>query len=653
MNIRERFYSMLGLKTRSAHAGMPPMGAHGRTGVHSLLSRALMAIALLTAKVLKLENRVKELEDENQRLYEAANLGSDTSGIPSSKGWKADGVCDGPEETAGRHSGRDGESGKPKTEAPIQVTGYINGAKGARRKAGGQKNHAPAFMGVDGAQERDPVHHYPQKCADCPNKDQCIEEGRLRRSCSYHEYDVEVIKVHREHFAYEAAGCPQGGGPAVGAPSEEVVGYQYYGTNVQLLVVIWHHFFHGGYERIRLAARELLGLSLGAGTANATIQRASAKILKSRFVDALRFYFLLFEKAIGVDETSARVGGRNAWVHTTSTANATLLSAHWRRGYEGTVYAGIVQFFIYTLISDCWSAYFNAKLKCKNAICLGHVLRELVAAAYFRRQAWAVEMFDLLLEILEAKRDAVERGARSLPQGYIDGARARFRQILADGFDGIPGETKGKTHSLLERLRKLEDAVFAFAVDFDVDFTNNASEISLRDVKVALRVIGQFKTMPGLVDYCLIQSFMDTCRKQGRNPYDMLRVLFAGGDIIEAVFGAEKAGPIKQMIILSDAMEAGDESAAEAAAVELGPALTQELVDAAAYGPYRAFNGPPPEKKDTAPEAPKDKMEAARAAIALNKPSQAAAAHAGLPQGGAGNMQRKSSQRTRAGPNIA
>jgi transposase len=608
-----------------------------------LLLQALLKIIGLEAEAAGLRDRVKMLEEENRRLYESANLDSDTSGIPPSKRRLGNVAPDEPDcPDAGRGAGIN-------KEPPIPVTGYINNNGGEKKKPGGQGGHAPAFMDVSDAREGEPVAHYPDKCAACTHFGQCMAEGRFRKYHTAHAYDIEVIRIHRVHTLFEATGCPHDGGLMRG-DFPNVMGSQFYDTTVQLHVLAWHHLFHGSFERIGLAAKELLGLSLSAGTANAIVQRASSRILGSGFIDALRFFILLFETVMGVDETSARVGGRNAWVHTAVTANVTLLSAHWRRGFEGTVYAGVLQFFTQTLLSDCWAAYFNEKLKSRNAVCNGHILRELVAAAYFRRQRWAIDMFDLLLDILSAKRDAVEQKAVGLPPDYIGDTRTRYRQIVAEGFNENVGVTKGKTFSLLDRLRNIEDAVLEFAVDFDVDFTNNASEISIRDLKVALRVIGQFKTMAGLADYCIIQSFMDTCRKQGHNPYDMMRVVLSGGDIIEAVFGESKAAQIKQMISLADAFAVGDPITINAAMAEISPPLTDDLISAASHCRYKVCNEPPPEKKDSNSSVPKDKMQAARESISNKKPGTVPNSASGLPQGCPDILPILDSRNTRAGP---
>ena len=621
------------------NAGMLSLGVYSLLHIlYQILVQVFMEYDRLKAWFNDLSDRYKKLEAENeglkaenQKLFEQSNLGCDTSGIPPSKDWTKSSATEGPEEAA--------EPNVIQEETPISVTGYLNNKGGKKRLPGGQEKHPPASMRVDGTREGDPVHHYPNKCSGCPQLKQCIEEGRFRRYYTGHGYDIEITLIHREHQVFEATDCLHDGSKIRDGVPQEVIGSRFYDTNVQIHVLTWHQLFYASYDRIDLAAKELLSLSLSAGTANAIVVRASAKILSSGFMDAIRFFVLLYEKVAGVDETSALVGGRNAWVHTVSTANITLLSAHWRRGFEGTIYAGVVQFFTYTLISDCWAAYFNEIFKFKHAICDAHILRELVAAAYFRQQSWAIKMFDLLLEVFAAKRDAIERGEKGLPQSYIDDVKERYRLIVSDGYNENVGVTKGKTFALLERLKKLEDAALAFAVDFSVDFTNNASEISLRNLKVALRVISQFKTMQGLVDYCIIQSFMDTCRKQGRNPFDMMRVLLCGGDIIEAVFGAEKATMINRMIRLTKAFAKGDSNEINDIKAEMGPALTDDLVAAASYGQFKAYNDPPPEKKDSTPAIPKDKMKAARENDLLKKSSLSAST--------------QSTGRSRAGPNCA
>jgi hypothetical protein len=92
----------------------------------------------------------------------------------------------------------------------------------------------------------------------------------------------------------------------------------------------------------------------------------------------------------------------------------------------------------------------------------------------------------------------------------------------------------------------------------------------------------------------------------------MMRVLVSGGDIIEAVFGMDKAVRLKQMIKLSDASAAGGSSMLDVAFANSELPLTEELAAAASYGRLRVCSDPPPEIKPSSSTVPKDKMQYAR-----------------------------------------
>jgi hypothetical protein len=216
------------------------------------LRAALLEISRLSAEAELLRSKLSESEGERRRLHESLHLGSDTSGIPPSKGWKAN--C-APGEAGGTETAPVGGGAR---ESPTPVTGYINGKAGEKRKPGGQERHAPASMRVDGVREGGPVHHYPSKCASCPSFDRCVEAGIFRKRSTAHGYDIEVVRVHREHIMLEATECPSGGALIQGGFPAWVIGTRFYELNVQLHVLTWHHNFHGSYERISLAAKELL-----------------------------------------------------------------------------------------------------------------------------------------------------------------------------------------------------------------------------------------------------------------------------------------------------------------------------------------------------------------------------------------------------------
>ena len=80
---------------------------------------------------------------------------------------------------------------------------------------------------------------------------------------------------------------------------------------------------------------------------------------------------------------------------------------------------------------------------------------------------------------------------------------------------------------MLDRLKKYEEGVLAFALEPGVPFTNNQAERDLRPAKVKQKVSGCFRTQAGAQVYARLQAVISTCRKQGARVFDSLRELFS------------------------------------------------------------------------------------------------------------------------------
>jgi transposase len=69
---------------------------------------------------------------------------------------------------------------------------------------------------------------------------------------------------------------------------------------------------------------------------------------------------------------------------------------------------------------------------------------------------------------------------------------------------------------------------FATRPDLDI-FTNNEAERTIRPVKVQQRSSGGcWRTIEGLADFALVQSYLSTATKWGISQLDALRDLFNG-----------------------------------------------------------------------------------------------------------------------------
>ena len=83
---------------------------------------------------------------------------------------------------------------------------------------------------------------------------------------------------------------------------------------------------------------------------------------------------------------------------------------------------------------------------------------------------------------------------------------------------------------MIRRFHRYEDMILRFATDLTVPFTNNVTERAVRPVKVQQRTSGgAWRTLAGLIDFAIVQSYLDTATKWGLDKLDALHQLFTTG----------------------------------------------------------------------------------------------------------------------------
>ncbi len=150
---------------------------------------------------------------------------------------------------------------------------------------------------------------------------------------------------------------------------------------------------------------------------------------------------------------------------------------------------------------------------------------------------WANEMLKLLLKI----KKLVDDSGGVLNQKDSDNYTKEYRQLLIKADLECPAPDpktrkkgqrgrlkRSKPRNLLERLINYEPDVLRFMNDIDVPFTNNQAENDLRMTKVQQKISGCFRSFEGAEIYCRNRSYIGTCKKQGIDPSEALRLLFDG-----------------------------------------------------------------------------------------------------------------------------
>lgn len=288
------------------------------------------------------------------------------------------------------------------------------------------------------------------------------------------------------------------------------------------------HYLPVGRARDLLEALTAIDVSTGF---LAGIRGRAARRLEKKFLGHMQT-LLASAPLLHADETPSRAAGALSYVHVACTEYLTLMHVGDRSA--ATIDAGgVLAEFTGVLVRDGYAGYEH--LKAVHAWCGAHLLRDLrsISDADPNGQLWATAMATTLLDANRAAHQARDHAADRLDEATLNQIRNHYRGALARGdTDNQSKHTTlaGKARTLINRFRRYEDMILRFATDLSVPFTNNEAERSCRPVKVQQRTSGgAWRTLQGLTDFAIVQSYLDTATKWGLDKLDALRQLFTTG----------------------------------------------------------------------------------------------------------------------------
>jgi transposase len=289
------------------------------------------------------------------------------------------------------------------------------------------------------------------------------------------------------------------------------------------------HFLPVGRARQLLWA--LAGIDVSTGFL-AGIRGRAARKLEKRFLAHVQG-LLVTAPVLHADETCGRAAGALSYVHVACTEYLTLMHVGGRTRDDIDA-GGVLSEFTGVLVRDGYAGYEHLT-QAIHAWCGAHLLRDLrsISDADPTGQLWALAMANTLLDAHRTAHAARAAGAGHLDPAALTRIRNLYRGALARG----QSDNKGKrstlatdARTLIRRFRRYEDMILRFATDLTVPFTNNTAERAIRPVKVQQRTSGgAWRTLQGLADFAIVQSYLDTATKWGLNKLDALHKLFTTG----------------------------------------------------------------------------------------------------------------------------
>ena len=292
-----------------------------------------------------------------------------------------------------------------------------------------------------------------------------------------------------------------------------------YGKNVMALVAYLGTVHYISYKRIVQTLQTMYGLYVSEGTADNLIKRVGK--LSSGEMENIASQ-LKMSDMVGIDETGAKVNGAKYWhwvfqndISTYIVANQSrgtkVIDKHFKEGFVNAV-----------VVHDNFSSY-NKLIAKEEQLCLAHKLRDI---------NYAIECDDTLL--MKDMKILIQEAMQDHKQNLIPAQRAILKQQYEQTLDyllGRPTIPKSETDKQVRSLAKARDKIFTFLLHPNVPPDNNASERAIRNIKVKLKVSGQFKSEQGAKDYATLRSIVDTARKRGMNEFEAIRDIVGSGRV--------------------------------------------------------------------------------------------------------------------------
>ena len=292
-----------------------------------------------------------------------------------------------------------------------------------------------------------------------------------------------------------------------------------YGINIQALVSYLSVSHYLSYARIVQVVSNLFRVELSEGTVYKILKR-SAEASQSE-IEKIKAR-LAMSGLVGIDETGCKINSDRQWNWVFQNSEDTLIVVNKSRGTtvidenfeDGFVNACVVH--------DNYSSY-NSLIAQSEQLCLAHKLRDLSYAIECDNTKLMKDMKQLLKEAMLDHKEEM-----TIEQRVV------LKEQYEESFDYLlnrPTIEKSETHKQIKSLTKARDKIFTFLLHPGIPPDNNGSERAIRNIKVKLKVSGQFKTFQGAQDYAALRSIIDTSRKRGLNEFDSLMGVIRGDSV--------------------------------------------------------------------------------------------------------------------------
>lgn len=448
-------------------------------------------VRVLMERVTQLEQRLAELEADNQQLREQVNLNSKNSSIPpsqdSSKGFKP--------------------KGNPRSS----------------KKRGGQPGHLGHERKLYPSEWCQSItEHYPQACWRCGSE----LHGEDPQPYRYQIVELPPIIPQVEEHRFHQLVCPHcDAGTRALLP--EIVNSSGYGEGVVATVALLSGMYRQSHQMVQQLLADLFGIAISVGSINQLRTEASHAVAEA-VSDAQQY--VQQQANVNMDETSFAQGNadgqnpqnRKGWLWVMVTPWVSYFEIFLSRA-QAVAQQLLGQTFEGTVSSDRYSAYGWINVA-QRQVCWAHLKRDFTQIA--ERKGLSGKLGQALLDqqqVLFELWYRVRDGTLGRAQ-FIDAVAPIQQQVhalLTEAANyAVGGGEKtplAKTVRTCRQLLSIEPALWTFVTHEGIDPTNNAAERALRPAVLWRRSSFGSKSVAGSLFVARMLTVVTTLRAQQRN----------------------------------------------------------------------------------------------------------------------------------------
>lgn len=379
------------------------------------------------------------------------------------------------------------------------------------RNPGGQKGHKGSTLKMVSKPDYIEEHH-PEYCSCCGKSLEGIRSEFVEKR-QIADIPEIVLKI-TEHLIYKRkCDC---GHETISQFNNGKKNRITYGSNIESLTAYFSVRQYIPFKRLQELFRDVFKSAISEGGLHVMMERISCK--------AFPIYNQIRErlsnsKYVGSDETGGKINGKKNWFWTWQNDQMTLIKSSNNRG-TSTIDENFKGGFKNAILGhDCWKSHFQTDVL-SHQICTAHLLRELEYLTELYKNKWSKDFSQMLRFALDHKKQ-LKRIDYYYPQPKTELIERWLDELLEKKID----EDQKELISFQRRMQKYKQFIFQFLYYPDVPPDNNGSERAIRNIKVKLKVSGQFKSTHGSDKFAILRSITDTAVKNRQNVLNALVVV--------------------------------------------------------------------------------------------------------------------------------